>query len=79
MPMFSGGKFYIASLVNYVNLGFSVRGLNKKEIALFEGTGKTLRHIKIKSLDNIGEEKLVKFIKLVNEKADMYGFCRKRK
>ena len=79
MPMFAGGKFYIASLINYVNLGVSIQGLNDREVALFEGTGKTLRHIKIKSLQDIDEEKLVKLIKLVNDKAERYGFGRKRK
>lgn len=66
VPVFAGGKFYIVSLKNHVNLGFSVNGLNESEIALFEGSGKTMRHIKIKSLEDIDEKKLVKLIKLVN-------------
>ena len=69
VPVFADGKFYIASLKNHVNLGFSIDGLNEKEIALFEGSGKTMRHIKIKSLQDINEEKLIMLIKLVNEKA----------
>ena len=47
VPVFAGGKFYIGSLKNNVNLGFSINGLNEKEIGLFEGNGKTMRHIKI--------------------------------
>lgn len=74
VPVFAGGKFYIGSLKNHVNLGFSTNGLNEKEIALFEGNGKTMRHIKIKSLQDIDEKKLVQLIKLVNEKA-ICGFC----
>ena len=69
VPVFAGGKFYIGSLKNHVNLGFSINGLNEKEIGLFEGKGKTMRHIKIKSLQDIDEEKLAMLIKLVNEKA----------
>lgn len=69
VPVFAGGKFYIGSLKNHVNLGFSINGLNEKEIALFEGSGKTMRHIKVKSVHSIDEEKIVKLIKLVNEKA----------
>ena len=69
VPVFADGKFYIGSLKNSVNLGFSINGLNKEEIALFEGSGKTMRHIKIKSLQEIDEEKLIKLIKLVNKKS----------
>ena len=69
VPVFADGKFYIGSFKNSVNLGFSINGLDDQEIALFEGTGKTMRHIKIKALQEIDEEKLVKLIKLVNEKA----------
>jgi hypothetical protein len=70
VPVFAGGKFYIGSLKTSVNLGFSINGLNDNEVALFEGSGKTMRHKKIKSLGDIDEEKLVKLIKLVNEKAE---------
>jgi len=69
VPVFAGGKFYIGSFKNSVNLGVSINGLNDREVALFEGSGKTMRHVKIKSLQDINEEKLVKLIKLVNEKS----------
>jgi hypothetical protein len=69
VPVFAGGKFYLGSFKNNVNLGVSINGLNDREVALFEGGGKTMRHIKIKSLQDIDEEKLVKLIKLVNEKS----------
>jgi len=66
---YAGGKFYIAAMKNRVHVGFAINGLKKEEINLFEGSGKTMRHVKIHSLENIKEEKLVKLIKLVNEKA----------
>lgn len=69
VPVFADGKFYIGSFKNNVNLGVSINGLSEKEITLFEGSGKTMRHIKIKSLQNIDEERLVKLIKLVNKKS----------
>jgi hypothetical protein len=69
VPVFAGGKFYIGSFKNSVNLGFSIIGLDNNEIALFEGTGKTMRHIKIRSLEDIDDNRLVKLINLVNEKA----------
>jgi len=69
VPAFAGDKFYIVSLKNHVNLGFSINGLDEKEISLFEGSGKTMRHIKIQSLQDIDEKKLLWLINLVNEKA----------
>ena len=65
---FEEGKFYIAAMKNRVHVGFSINGLNKEEIGLFEGSGKTMRHIKIHSLEDIDEIKLVKLIKLVDKK-----------
>ena len=66
---FAGGKFYIAALKNRVHVGFAITGLNKEEIGLFEGTGKTMRHIKINSVEEINEKHLVKVIKLVDKKS----------
>ena len=66
---FAGGKFYIAALKNKVHVGFAINGLSKEEISQFEGSGKTMRHIKIHSLSDIDEKKLVKLIKMVDKKA----------
>ena len=63
------GKFYIAAMKTRVHVGFAINGLNKEEIGLFVGSGKTMRHIKIHSLEEIDEEKLEKLIKLVDKKA----------
>jgi hypothetical protein len=64
-------KYYIASLKDHVNLGFSIKNLNSEEIALFEGTGKTTRHIKIYSMDEINEKKIKDLLKLVYKKIDI--------
>ncbi len=64
-----GAKYYIVALKDHVNLGFSIKGLTAEEIKLFEGTGKTTRHIKISSLEDIDKEKIVKLLELVNEKS----------
>jgi uncharacterized protein YdhG (YjbR/CyaY superfamily) len=66
---FADGKFYIAAMKNRVHVGFAINGLNKDEISLFEGNGKTMRHIKIPTLENIDIPNLVKLIELVNKKA----------
>ena len=71
---FEGGKFYIAAMKNRVHVGFAINGLNKEEIDLFEGSGKTMRHIKIHSLEDIDDKRLVKLIKLVDKKA-ICGQC----
>ena len=68
VAVFQGGKFYIAAMKNRVHVGFAINGLNKEEIDLFEGSGKTMRHIKIHSMGDIEEEKLVKLIKMVDTK-----------
>ena len=68
---FAGGKFYLAALKNKVHIGFAINGLRKEEISQFEGSGKTMRHIKIFSLSDIDDEKLIKLIKMVDKKA----FC----
>ncbi len=62
------GKYYIVALKDHVNLGFSLKGLSKKEQSLFEGTGKTMKHIKIYSLEEMDEKRIIELIKLVNEK-----------
>jgi hypothetical protein len=67
--VFGDDKFYIASIKNRVHVGFAITGLSKEEIKLFEGTGKTMRHIKIHSLDDIDEKRLVQLIKMVDKKS----------
>jgi uncharacterized protein YdhG (YjbR/CyaY superfamily) len=69
VPTFASGKFYIAAMRNRVHVGFAIAGLSEDEISLFEGSGKTMRHIKIPTLENIDKNRLVKLIKMVNEKA----------
>ena len=66
---FGGGKFYIAAMKNRVHVGFAVTGLREDEIGLFEGKGKTMRHIKIPTLESIDENRLVKLIEMVDKKA----------
>jgi hypothetical protein len=66
---FVASKFYIAAMKNRVHVGFAITGLSEDEIRLFEGNGKTMRHIKISTLESIDENKLVKLIEMVDKKA----------
>ncbi len=60
--------YYLVSLREYVNFGFSIIGLSKEEAKSFEGSGKTMKHLSIKSIKDIDESKIVKLIKLVKAK-----------
>lgn len=62
------GKFYIVGLKDHVNLGFSIMGLKEDEVKLFEGGGKTMKHLKFSTLKDIDEKKIVKLMKLVKKK-----------
>ena len=48
--------------------GKTVVGLTEIQKKLFEGTGKTMKHIKVRSLETLDETKIVKLIKLVKKK-----------
>lgn len=63
------GKFYIGALKDHVNLGFAISGLTKEEADLFEGQGKTMRHIKIRTIQDIDKEKLAKLLKMVHKRS----------
>ncbi len=66
---FRDGKFYIAAMKNRVHVGFSISGLSDEEMSLFEGNGKTMRHIKIPTIESIDKAHLVNLIKMVDKKA----------
>jgi uncharacterized protein YdhG (YjbR/CyaY superfamily) len=66
---FTSGKFYIEAMKSCVHVGFAITGLNEGEISMFEGSGKTMRHIKIPTLESIDEKRLVKMIEMVDKKA----------
>lgn len=58
-------RYYIVGLKDHVNIGFSVEGLTPDEMSLFEGNGIYMRHIKIHSLEEIDEMKIVRLLKVV--------------
>jgi len=59
------GRYYIVALKDHVNLGFSLKGLSPEEEALLEGSGKTMKHIRISSLDDIDEERITRLLNMV--------------
>ena len=60
---------YIAALKDHVNLGFWFGAKMNDDKKLLEGTGKNLRHIKIRSLKDIKSDY---FAKLMNESKKFY-------
>jgi hypothetical protein len=55
VPTYNQGMYYLVSLKNHVNIGFSIKGLSEDELGFVEGTGKTMRHLKIRTLADIDE------------------------
>jgi uncharacterized protein YdhG (YjbR/CyaY superfamily) len=66
---FASGKFYIAAMKNRVHVGFAITGLSEDEISMFEGNGKTMRHVKIPTFESIDEIRLLRMIEMVDKKA----------
>lgn len=68
VPAFAGGMFYIVALKDHVNLGFSSKGLSKEETALFDGGGKTMKHIEIVGIEDIDKKRITRLLNLVYNK-----------
>ena len=68
VPSYDNGNYYLVALKTHVNMGFSINGLSKEEIALFEGTGETMRHLKISSLKEIDGAAIAELMKMIQEK-----------
>jgi predicted GIY-YIG superfamily endonuclease len=69
VPAYAGGLFIIRVRKNQVNLGISIQGLTEKQIALFPGSGRTLRHLKFRALADVDEKKIVKLLKIAGKGA----------
>jgi hypothetical protein len=69
VPAFADGNYYIVALKDHVNLGFTLKGLTKEDMALFDGGGKTMKHIEIAELSDMDENRIIKLLKLIDERA----------
>ncbi len=67
-PNFYDGLSYTVTLKASMNLGFTILGLSEQNLKLFEGSGKTMRHIKIHTLQAIDEENYRNLLKRVAAK-----------
>ena len=68
------GKYYIVGLKDSVNIGFSVKGLSKKDMDNFKGAGKFMRHLKFRDVKEISEKDIIRLLRLVDKKAGC-GSC----
>jgi hypothetical protein len=68
VPAFADGNYYIVALKDHVNLGFTLKGLAKEDEKLFDGGGKTMKHIEVAALDDIDEKRIVELLKLVDKR-----------
>ncbi len=68
VPSYDYGRYYFVALKTHVNLGFSLKGLVKEEISLFEGGGKSMKHLQFKSVEEIDEKNVIKLLKLTKNK-----------
>ncbi|MCB0731431.1 MAG: DUF1801 domain-containing protein [Ignavibacteriae bacterium] len=68
MPVFSNPKnfCYLQSTKNHVTLGFYNPERINDSANLLEGTGKVMKHVKIKSKDEINTELFSKWLKIVS-------------
>jgi hypothetical protein len=68
VPAYAEGNYYIVALKDHVNLGFTLKGMTKEDEKLFDGGGKTMKHIEVASPDTIDEKRIVSLLKLVDER-----------
>jgi hypothetical protein len=68
VPAFADGNYYIVALKDHVNLGFTLKGLTKEDEKLFDGGGKTMKHIEVASVKGIDEKRIVALLKLVDKR-----------
>jgi hypothetical protein len=68
VPAFAGGNYYIVALNDHVNLGFTLKGLTKEDEKLFDGGGKTMKHIRVDTLENIDEKRIITLLRLVEKR-----------
>ncbi|MEI7827573.1 MAG: DUF1801 domain-containing protein [Euryarchaeota archaeon] len=65
VPTYDGSTYYIVALKDHVNIGFSVAGLSTEELKLFGGSGKTMKHLEIRTLNEIDEAHIEQLLHLV--------------
>jgi hypothetical protein len=68
VPAFADGNYYIVALKDHVNLGFAAKGLTEEDLTLFDGGGKTMKHVEIDQSGQIDNNRIVALLKLVDKR-----------
>lgn len=68
VPTYGDAEFYLVALKDHVNIGFSLRGLLKEDEKLFDGGGKTMKHVEVLAVDKIDDKRIVKLLHLAKQK-----------
>lgn len=68
VPTYADGNYYIVALKDHVNLGFTIKGLTEEDIALFDGGGKTTKHLQVASPDSMDVNRITSLLKLIEER-----------
>ncbi len=66
---YAKGKIYLCAMKGRIHIGFSIIGLSNEDVKIFEGSGKTARHIKIFTVNELEEKNIAKHLEMVNKKA----------
>lgn len=72
-------KYYLGIFSNSVNLGLSINGMTKANVAKLQGNGKLMRHVKFKTPDDLDEKQIVRYLKMVKKGCDMSSHVYKKK
>jgi len=70
VPSYAGGIYYIVALKDHVNMGFSIKNLTEDELKLFDGGGKSTKHIAITSLNCVEKERIVSLLNLIEKRQE---------
>lgn len=72
--VYNDGMFYIGSVRRGVNLGFTITSLSTEELKFFNGSGRTIRHLKFETLSDIDKEHLIFLFHLVANKVSLPNY-----
>lgn len=70
VPTYADGRCYIVALKDHVNLGFALEALPAKELNQLQGSGKSMRCLEFRSLNEINEVRIIKLLDLVLKKPE---------
>lgn len=68
LSCYGDGRYYIVVFKDHVNLGFTLKGLTKRDADLLDGGGKIMKHLKILTPEAIEKERIIRLLNLVEKR-----------